>query len=81
MNFSSPSHAMLISASLIQSFQYLVRNANYEAPHYAVFSSFLSHHLSPIILFSTLFSNTLGFCSFLNMKDQVSHLYKTPGKV
>jgi hypothetical protein len=29
------------------------------------------------ILLSTLFSNTLNLCSSLNVKDQVSHPYKT----
>jgi hypothetical protein len=33
------------------------------------------------ILLSTLFSNTLNLCSFLNVRDQVSHPYKTTGKI
>jgi hypothetical protein len=33
----------------------------------------------PNILFSTLFSNTLSLCSFLNVRDQVSHPYRTTG--
>jgi len=43
-------------------------------------SSFL---LAPNILFSTLTlsSNTLDLCSSLNMTDQVSHPYKTTGKM
>jgi hypothetical protein len=33
----------------------------------------------PNILRSTLFSNTLSLCSSLNVKDQVSHPYRTTG--
>ena len=33
------------------------------------------------ILFNTLFSNTLCLCSSLNISDQVSHPYKTTGKI
>jgi hypothetical protein len=28
-----------------------------------------------------MFPNTLSLCSFLNVRDQVSHPYKTPGSV
>jgi hypothetical protein len=34
----------------------------------------------PNILLSTLFSNTLSLCSYLNVRDQVSHPYRTTGK-
>jgi hypothetical protein len=37
--------------------------------------------LGPNILLSTLFSNTLSLCSSLNVRDQVSHPYKTTGKI
>jgi hypothetical protein len=37
--------------------------------------------LGPNILLSTLFSNTLGLCSSLSVRDQVSHPYKTTGKI
>jgi hypothetical protein len=33
--------------------------------------------LGPNILLSTLFPNTLSLCSSLNVRDQVSHPYKT----
>jgi hypothetical protein len=33
------------------------------------------------ILLSTLFSNTLSLCSSLNIRDQVSHPYRTTGKI
>jgi hypothetical protein len=47
--------------------------------------SFLQHPVTsslfgPNILLSILFSNTLRLCSFLNVRDQVSHSYKTIGK-
>jgi len=37
--------------------------------------------LGPYILLSTLFSNTLSLRSSLNVSDQVSHPYKTKGKI
>jgi putative effector of murein hydrolase LrgA (UPF0299 family) len=33
-----------------------------------------------IILLSTLFSNTLSLCSSLNVRDQVSHPFRTTNK-
>jgi hypothetical protein len=45
--------------------------------HYPVTSS----HLGPNILLSTLFSNTLSLRSSLNVSNQVSHPYKTTGKI
>jgi len=35
----------------------------------------------PNILLSTLFSNTLNLCSLLSVTDQVSHSYKTTGRI
>jgi hypothetical protein len=37
--------------------------------------------LCPNILLRTLFSNTLSLCSYLNVRDQVSHPYKTTGRI
>jgi hypothetical protein len=37
--------------------------------------------LGPNILLNTLFSNTLSLRSSLNVSDQISHPYKTTGKV
>jgi len=45
--------------------------------HSSVTSSLLGLH----ILFNILFSNTLCLCSSLNVSDQVSHPYKTAGKI
>jgi hypothetical protein len=35
----------------------------------------------PNILLNTLFSNTLSLCSSLNVRDQVSHSYRTTGTI
>jgi hypothetical protein len=37
--------------------------------------------LGPCIVLSTPFSNTLSICSSLNVRDQVSHPYKTTGNI
>jgi len=44
-------------------------------------SSVTSSLLGPNILLNTMFSNTLSFLSSLNVSDQVSHPYKTIGKI
>ena len=43
--------------------------------------SFLSSLLGPNILLNILFSNPLSLGSSLNVSDQVSHPYKTRGKI
>ena len=45
--------------------------------HFPVTSSLLG----PNILLNTMFSNTLSFFSSRNVNDQVSHPYKTTGKI
>jgi len=75
-------HAPPISFYLIWSPEkYWVKCTDHAAPHYAVFfqSTVNSSFLGPNILLSTLFSNTVSLCSPLNMRDQVSHPYKTAG--
>jgi hypothetical protein len=50
----------------------------------SIMQFFLSYHfipLSPNILLSTLFSDTLTLCSSLNVRNQVSHPYKNAGKI
>jgi hypothetical protein len=42
---------------------------------------FFSTLLGPNILLSTLFSNNFSPCSFLNVREEVSHLYRTIGKI
>jgi hypothetical protein len=45
------------------------------------FSPVTSSFFGPNILLSTLFSNTLSLCFSLNVSDQVSHPYRTTGKI
>jgi hypothetical protein len=44
-------------------------------------SPFTSYLLGPNILLSTLFWNTLNLCYSLNVTEQVSHPFKTTGKI
>jgi hypothetical protein len=87
MQISSPPfvlHTPPISVFLIWSPEwYLVRSTEHEAPCYVVFSTLLLPHPSwaQIFFFSTLFSKTLSLHSSLNVSDQVSHSYKTTGKI
>jgi hypothetical protein len=37
--------------------------------------------LDPTLFLSTLFLNTLSICTTLHVKDQISHTYKTTGKI
>jgi hypothetical protein len=52
---------------------YLEKSTSCEAPQYAVFSNLLSLHLSLVQIFS--------LCSSLNVREQVSHPYRTTGKI
>ena len=45
------------------------------------YSLVTSYFSGPNILLNTLFSNTLSLRSSLNVRDQVSHPYKTTGKI
>jgi hypothetical protein len=45
------------------------------------FSPTTSSVFSPDILPSTMFQNTLSLCSSLNVRDQVSHPYRTTSKI
>ena len=59
------------------------------APPISFSSSLCSFLHSPVtssllgsnIFLSTLFANTLSLCSSLNVSDQVSHSYKTTGRI
>jgi hypothetical protein len=46
-----------------------------------LYSPVTSSLLGPDILLRSLFSNTVGLCSSLNVRDQVSHPYKTTGRI
>jgi len=48
-----------------------------QSPPFPRYSSLLG----PNIFLNTMFSNTLSFLSPLNVSDQVSHPYKTTGKI
>jgi polysaccharide pyruvyl transferase WcaK-like protein len=44
-------------------------------------SPITSSLFGPNILLRTLFSNTLSLCSSLSVRDQISHAYKTTGRI
>jgi len=46
-----------------------------------LYSPVTSSLLGPNILLNTIFSNILSFLSSLNVSDQVSHPYRTTGKI
>jgi len=46
-----------------------------------LYSPVTSSFLGPNTLLNTMFSNTLSFLSSRNVNDQVSHPYKTTGKI
>ena len=87
--YASPFPPYVLHAPPISFFSILspekqwVRSTDNSAPHYALFfhSPVNLSLLGPNILLSTLFSNTLSLCSSLNVSDQVSHSYKTTGKI
>ena len=77
-------HAQSISCfSILSPAQCWVWSTNHLAPRYAISSipPFTSSLLGPNILLNTMFSNTLSFVSSRNVNDQVSHPYKTKGKI
>jgi len=60
----------------------LLKHTSYEAPHYVIFSSIPPlPPLGPNNHLGILFSNTPNLCSSLSVRDQVSHPYKTTGKI
>jgi len=69
-----PAHLIL---PILSPAQYWVRSTHHLAPRYTISSI----TLGPNILLNTLFSNTLSFLSSRNVSDQVSHPYKTTGKI
>jgi hypothetical protein len=57
----------------VQIMQLLLRQFSPPSHHFPLFG--------PNILRSTLFSNNLSLCSYLNVSDQDSHPYRTTGKI
>ena len=77
-------HALPISfVSILPPAQYWVRSTDHSAPRYAAcsYSPVTSSLLGPNTFLNTLFSNTLSLRSSLYVSDQVSHPYKTTGKI
>ena len=77
-------HAQPISFfSILSPAQYWVRSTNHLAPRYKISTihPVTSLLLGPNILLNTMFSNTLSFFSSRSVNDQVSHPYKTTGKI
>jgi hypothetical protein len=75
-------HVLLISSCLIILIilgeEYKLRNSSLcSFLHSPVTSSLIGRN----ILINTLFSNTCNLCSTLNVRDQVTHTYKTIGKL
>jgi hypothetical protein len=67
----------------------LLHHSNYTWRRVQVMKLLIMHPSPPSCNFirlrqnilSTLFSNTLSLCSFLNVRNQVSHPYRTTGKI
>jgi hypothetical protein len=78
-------HAPHISSSSTSLFKlYLAKSTNDEALHYVVFSILLSPHLSSVQISSSaprFQPPSPSLWSSLNVRDQVSHPYRTTGKI
>jgi hypothetical protein len=75
-------HVPPISFSFLSPDQYLVRNTDHSAPHYVIFS--IPRHLVPLSpKYSPQHSifKHLSLRSALYVFDQVSHPYRTTGKI
>jgi hypothetical protein len=60
----------------------MVKRTSYEAHYAVVFQPPATYSLlGPNILLSTLFSDTLNLFSSFSVSDEVSHLWKTVGKL
>jgi polysaccharide pyruvyl transferase WcaK-like protein len=80
---SSCPHLCYMSVNLIFLFLIILNIVTITKLLITQFSQF-SRHLIPLrpnILLSTLFSNILSLCSSLNVRDQVSHSYRTSSKI
>jgi hypothetical protein len=67
-----PAHLILLNVII------LIILSSYEVPHCAVFSNVTPLHLSSVQIFSSALCSQ---SSSLNVRDQVSHPYRTTGKI
>jgi hypothetical protein len=79
-SFSSHSYYVLSSSHLIYLIILIILGEQYKL------RSFLQPHVTssffdPNNFLSTLSSNSFSLCSYLNIRDQVSHLYRTTGRI
>jgi hypothetical protein len=87
--FHCPMHATYPTFHIHDIIIAIIFCEEYKLESFTLYSFFLfSCHFIPLkskYLLSTLFLNTfrvcVRVCSFLNVKDQVSHTYKTTGKI
>jgi len=79
MRATCPTHPIILDFITRTTFgeQYRSLSSLCSFLHYPVTSSLLG----PNILLNTQFSNILILGSYLNVRDQVSHPYKTKGKI
>ena len=73
-------HAPPNSFFILSRAEYWVRSTDYSAPHVIFSTPVTSSLLGPNIL-NNLFSNILSLRFSFNVSDQVSHSYKTTGKI
>jgi hypothetical protein len=73
-----PSHSTRLDLRIMLSEEYKSRNSSLRSFLHPPATPFL---FGPNILLSTLFSYTLSLCFSLKVRDHVSHLYRSTGKI